>query len=168
MQPPAVGTERGAVEALMAASRAFVGLAARSLADLDAEVTLPQFRAMVVLATRGPQRSADISAELQVAPSTGTRMCDRLIRKGLVRRSRSTSDRRVVRLQLTPSGRALVQEVIGRRREELSRIVAATAAYWDPAVTEALAAFAAAAGEVPEREWWLGFAGPGADGVEPA
>lgn len=152
----------------MAASRAFVGLAARSLADLDAEVTLPQFRAMVVLATRGPQRSADISAELRVAPSTGTRMCDRLIRKGLVRRTRSTSDRRVVRLRLTPAGRSLVQEVIRRRREELSRIVAATAAYWEPSVTEALTEFAAAAGELPEQEWWLGFTGPGDDDPEGA
>ncbi|MFG2058360.1 MarR family winged helix-turn-helix transcriptional regulator [Micromonospora sp. NPDC048930] len=157
MQPLTAGTEQAAVEALMAASRAFVGLAARSLADLEAEVTLPQFRALVVLATRGPQRAVDISAELQVAPSTGTRMCDRLIRKGLVRRSRSISDRRVVRLQLTPAGRALVQEVIQRRREELSRIVGATSAYWKPAVTEALTAFATAAGEVPEQEWWLGF-----------
>ncbi|MFU8854211.1 MarR family winged helix-turn-helix transcriptional regulator [Micromonospora sp. SL1-18] len=160
MQPPAPGSEKAAVEALMAASRAFVGLAARSLADLDAEVTLPQFRALVVLATRGPQRAVDISAELQVAPSTGTRMCDRLVRKGLVRRIRSTSDRRVVRLRLTPAGRALVQDVIGRRRAELSRIVAATSAYWQPAVTEALAAFATAAGEVPGQEWWLGFTAP--------
>jgi DNA-binding MarR family transcriptional regulator len=160
MQPAARGSETAAVEALMAASRAFVGLAARSLADLDAEVTLPQFRALVVLATRGPQRVVDISAELQVAPSTGTRMCDRLIRKGLVRRSRSTSDRRVVRLRLTPAGRDLVREVIRRRRVELSGIVAGTAAYWQPAVTEALTAFAAAAGELPEQEWWLGFAAP--------
>lgn len=157
MPPPAPDAER-AVEALMAASRAFVGLAARSLADLDADVTLPQFRALVVLATRGPQRAADISAELQVAPSTGTRMCDRLIRKGLIRRTRSTADRRVVRLRVTPAGQRLVAEVIRRRREELARIVAATADYWQPAVTEALAAFAAAAGEVPEQEWWLGFA----------
>ncbi|SCF14169.1 DNA-binding transcriptional regulator, MarR family [Micromonospora viridifaciens] len=160
MHPPVPGSETGAVEALMAASRAFVGLAARSLADLDAEVTLPQFRALVVLAAQGPQRAADISAELQVAPSTGTRMCDRLIRKGLVRRTRSSSDRRVVLLRLTPAGLALVQEVIRRRRTELSRIVAATSAYWQPAVTEALTAFAAAAGEVPEQEWWLGFAAP--------
>ncbi|MGW5672737.1 MarR family winged helix-turn-helix transcriptional regulator [Micromonospora sp. NPDC003776] len=157
MPPPAAESDR-AVEALMAASRAFVGLAARSLADLDADVTLPQFRALVVLATRGPQRAADISTELQVAPSTGTRMCDRLLRKGLIRRSRSTADRRVVRLRLTPTGQRLVAEVIRRRREELSRIVAATAGHWRPAVTEALEAFAAAAGEVPEQEWWLGFA----------
>jgi DNA-binding MarR family transcriptional regulator len=150
-------SEAAAVAALMAASRAFVGLAARSLADLDAEVTLPQFRALVVLATRGPQRVADISAELGVAPSTGTRMCDRLTRKGLVGRSRSASDRRVIRLRLTAAGRELVEAVIRRRREELSRIVAATSAYWRPGVTEALTAFAAAVGELPEQEWWLGW-----------
>ena len=66
------------VEALMTASRVLVGITARSLAGLPAEVTLPQFRALVVLASRGPQRPADISAELGVAPSTGTRMCERL------------------------------------------------------------------------------------------
>ncbi|MEV8504077.1 MarR family transcriptional regulator [Actinoplanes sp. NPDC051475] len=32
-------------------------------------------------------------------PSTGTRMLDRLIRKGPVRRMRSASDRRVVRVR---------------------------------------------------------------------
>ncbi len=59
------------VDALLAASRAMVAIAARSLAGLDAEVTLPQFRALVVLASRGPQRVVDISAELGVNPSTG-------------------------------------------------------------------------------------------------
>src|SRR5690242_3700411 len=38
------------VEALLSASRVMVGLAARSLADLDSDVTLPQYRALVVLA----------------------------------------------------------------------------------------------------------------------
>ena len=78
------------VDALLSASRAMVALAARSLADLDAEVTLPQFRALVVLASRGPQRVVDISAELGVNASTGTRMCDRLVRKTLIRRYRSS------------------------------------------------------------------------------
>ncbi|GIF46798.1 DNA-binding MarR family transcriptional regulator [Asanoa ferruginea] len=149
--------EQAAVEALMVASRAFVGLAARSLADLDADVTLPQFRTLVVLASRGPQRSVDISNELGVAPSTGQRMCDRLVRKGLVDRSRSASDRRVVKVRLSAAGRDLVEKVLNRRRVELSRIVAATPDLWQPLVTEALAAFAAATGEVPEQEWWLGY-----------
>jgi DNA-binding MarR family transcriptional regulator len=147
-----------AVQALMLASRAFVGLAARSLAAVDEDVTLPQFRTLVVLATRGPQRSIDIADELRVNPSTGTRMCDRLARKGLIRRVRSSADRRVVRLRLTPAGLRLVDEVIGRRRADLAELVAATADRWKPSVTRALRAFAEAAGEMPEQGWWLGWA----------
>jgi DNA-binding MarR family transcriptional regulator len=149
---------RRTVAALMAASRAFVGITARSLAALDADVTLPQFRALVVLSTRGPQRPADIAAELKVAPSTGTRMCDRLVRKGLARRTRTPSDRRIVRLRLTPAGETLVDEVTRRRQEALAAIVDATAHHWRPTVTAALHAFAEAAGEVPAQEWWLGWA----------
>jgi DNA-binding MarR family transcriptional regulator len=85
-------------------------------------------------------------------------MCDRLVRKGLVRRARSTSDRRVVELRLSATGRDLVEKGISRRRAELSRIVAATPDLWQPRITEALTAFAAATGEVPEQEWWLGWA----------
>jgi hypothetical protein len=39
-------------DAVLTASRALVGVAARSLAIVDAEVTLPQYRALVVLAPR--------------------------------------------------------------------------------------------------------------------
>jgi len=145
------------VDALLAASRALVGLAARSLADLDPDVTLPQYRALVVVATRGPQRVVDIATELAVNPSTGTRMCDRLVRKGLARRTRSTTDRRVVRLSLTPAGRHLVEEVTGRRRVELARIVAALPDTWHEPLTAALRTFASAAGEPLETEWWLGW-----------
>src|SRR5690349_23796816 len=106
----------------MAASRAFVGLTARSLAAVDGDVTVPQFRTLVVLAVRGPQRSVDIAEELRVNPSTGTRMLDRLIRKGLVRRTRSATDRRVVQVRLTPTGRNVVEQVLTLRRAELERL----------------------------------------------
>jgi DNA-binding MarR family transcriptional regulator len=166
MQPSGPDREE-AVRALMLASRAFVGLTARSLAEIDGDVTLPQFRALVVLAVRGPQRSADIAEELRVNPSTGSRMCDRLVRKGLVRRIRSSSDRRVVRLRLTPAGHDIVEQLISRRRAELERLVAATAELWQPAVTRALTAFAEAAGEPAEQDWWLGWSAHGADDDEP-
>lgn len=145
------------VEALLAASRALVAIAARSVADQDAEVTLPQFRALVVLASRGPQRVVDVSGELGVDPSTGTRLCDRLVRKGLVRRQRSTSDRRVVRVTLTSAGRSLVDRVTVRRRDELTRIVEAMPGEWPAGVVQALHAFSAATGEVPESQWWMGW-----------
>jgi DNA-binding MarR family transcriptional regulator len=145
------------VDALVSASRAMVALAARSLAELDADVTLPQFRTLVVLAARGPQRAADVATELGVNPSTGTRMCDRLVRKGLVRRTRISDDRRVVRLTLSPAGRALVEEVTRRRREELARIVAEIPADGHATLIAALRAFTTASGELPDDEWWLGW-----------
>ena len=43
------------VDTVLAASRALVAVAARSLAAAGDEVTLPQYRALVVLAARGPQ-----------------------------------------------------------------------------------------------------------------
>lgn len=175
MQPSDdVSVRDPAVQALMRASRAFVALAARSLAGIDGDVTLPQFRALVVLAERGPQRAVDIAEELGVNPSTGTRMCDRLVRKGLVRRLRSTGDRRVVRLRLTPAGRDIVEQVMTRRRADLVGLVAATSALRQPAVIDALTAFAQAAGEPDEQDWWLGWtagdpepAGEPSDGPAP-
>ncbi|MEV4642132.1 MarR family transcriptional regulator [Actinoplanes sp. NPDC049548] len=158
MQASAEGAASATVQALMRASRAFVGMTARSLAAVEGDVTLPQFRALVVLAVRGTQRSIDIAEELGVNPSTGTRMLDRLIRKGLVRRMRSPSDRRVVRVRLTPAGHDVVERVLVRRRAELERLVAATEELWQPAVIDALSAFADAAGEASEPDWWLGWA----------
>jgi DNA-binding MarR family transcriptional regulator len=152
-----VPAQADVVDALLSASRALVALAARSLADLDADVTLPQYRTLVVLAARGPQRAAEVALELGVTPSTGTRMCDRLVRKGLIRRARTAADRRAVRLTLTPAGRALVDEVTRRRREELQRVVAAIPASGHAALVRGLRAFTDATGEPRDDEWWLGW-----------
>ena len=103
------------VDTVLAASRALVAVAARSLAAAGDEVTLPQYRALVVLAASGPQGTADLAAALAVNPPTATRMCDRLVRKGLVRRHRQAGDRRTVRIALTPAGRDLVADVTMRR-----------------------------------------------------
>ena len=114
------------VDTVLAASRALVAVAARSLAAAADEVTLPQYRALVVLAARSPRGTAELAAALAVNPSTATRMCDRLVRKGLVRRHRQAGDRRTVRIALTQEGRDLVGEVSRRRRAELARLLAAS------------------------------------------
>lgn len=143
------------IEALLLASRAMVALAGRTLAEVDAEVTLPQSRALIVVASRGPQRVTDIAADLGVAPSTATRMCDRLVRKGLIRRYRTATNRREVRLNLTPAGRSLVAELTQRRRYELARHADAIPAGAYPQLALALQAFSSAVGEFPERDWWF-------------
>ena len=54
---------------------------------------------------------ADLARELQTDPGAMTRLLDRLESKGFCRRSRSTDDRRVVNIALTPEGEAAADKV---------------------------------------------------------
>ncbi|GIE15428.1 hypothetical protein Afe05nite_72680 [Paractinoplanes ferrugineus] len=145
------------VEAFLTASRVLVAVAARSLAAGNAEITLAQHRALVVLAAHGPQRVADLAELLEVNSSNATRNCDRLQRRGLVRRDRDPDDRRAVRVSLTPPGEHLVQQITAARREEISRILSAMPGSAPGPLLTALRAFTDAAGEVPGPSWSLGW-----------
>jgi DNA-binding MarR family transcriptional regulator len=145
------------VDAVVGASRALVAIAARSLGAAGDEVTLAQYRALVVLASRGPQRVVDLAGFLDVTASTATRMCDRLVRKGLVHRQRLSSDRRTVRVSISAAGRDLVAAVTQRRRRDVQAIVARMSAREREQLVATLRMFADAAGEVPEQDWSLGW-----------
>lgn len=140
-------------DAVLTASRVLVAVAARSLAEHEADVSLQQYRALVVLASRGPQRPVDLAEALGVDPSTATRLCDRLVDKRLISRRRQSGDRREVRLDLTERSRALVDEVTASRRLEIERILRAVPAVERESLAGAFRAFGRAAGEVPDAEW---------------
>lgn len=142
-------------ESVLWASRALVAVAARSLAVAEDEVTLPQYRALVVLASRGPQRMAEVAAALDVSPSTATRLSDRLAAKRLVTRQEVADDRRQVLLALAPRGRRLLQKVTDRRVRDIRAIVDRVPPPDRGTVERGLRALAQAAGEVPETDWWL-------------
>ena len=146
------------VDGLMATARLLVSLTARSLAQEEANVTLPQYRALVILAGSGPRRIVDLAADLGVQPSTATRMCDRLVRKGFVARQERTDDRRVAWIALDRAGRDLVAAMMDRRRRYLADLVAAVDLPDPQGLAAALDALATAAGELPEPQWqerWL-------------
>lgn len=144
-------------DAVLFASRALVAIAARSLSAAPNDVTLPQYRVLVVLASRGAQRTADLAAELDVAPSSITRLCDRLVRKKLVTRAADEENRRQVTIAITAEGRALVDSVTKTRRREISRVVAGIPPRRRAALITSLNELGAAAGEVPEQAWSLGW-----------
>lgn len=155
---PVAGREIEEVtEAAVSASRALVAVAARSLADCDEDVTLPQYRLLVVLTTRGPQPVTELANALGVAPPTATRMCDRLVRKGFVSRSPSEQDRRQVLLSLTPEGRHLTGTVSAHRRELIVDLLEKLPKERHPGLIEAFRLFAAAAGELAETDWAAGW-----------
>jgi len=145
------------VDAVLTASRVPVAVAARSLGDIAEEVTLTQYRTLVVLASRGPKSLVELAEAVAVTPPTATRMCDRLIKKGLVVRGNDSGDRRLVRLTLAERGRDLVDEVTQRRRREIVELVAAVPEDQRVAMVDSLQRLAAAAGEVPEQDWSAGW-----------
>ena len=145
------------VDAVLSASRVLVAVAARSLGDVAEEVTLTQYRTLVVLASRGPQSLASLAEAIDVTPPTATRMCDRLIRKGLILRRHERGDRRLIRLSLAEKGRILVDVVTERRRAEITDLVTAIPRDQQTALVDSLKRLATAAGEVPEQDWSAGW-----------
>jgi DNA-binding MarR family transcriptional regulator len=145
------------VDAVLTASRVLVAIAARSLGGVADEVTLTQYRTLVVLASRGPQGLAALAEAAGVTPPTATRMCDRLVRKGLIVRRHERGDRRLVRLTLAKRGHDLVAAVTERRRAEIAQLVEAIPSDQQPALVDSLQRLAAAAGEVPEQDWTTGW-----------
>ncbi len=145
------------IDAVLSASRVLVAVAARSLSDIAEEVTLTQYRSLVVLASRGPQNLVGLAEAVGVTPATATRMCDRLVKKRLIVRRAERDDRRQVRLALTKIGVKLVTDVTQRRRREIEAILSTIATTDQTVLVAALNRFAAAAGEVPELEWSTGW-----------
>ncbi|MHB1614255.1 MAG: MarR family winged helix-turn-helix transcriptional regulator [Actinomycetes bacterium] len=149
-------------DALLLASRAFVALATRSLSAVASDVTLHQYRALVLLGSRGPLTLAELAADLGVGPSTASRLVERMRRKDLLTRVADPVDRRQVHLAVRPAGAVLVDSVIRRRRAEIARIAAALTRTESETVllVESLHRFAELVGEAANPDWAAGWATP--------
>lgn len=136
-------------DAVVTASRVLVAVSARSVAAIDDSITLPQFRLLVVLQSRGPVKLTTLAEHLDVNPSSATRTVDRLINNGLVARRVNPRSRREVVVELTPAGVAVVDQVTARRRQEIAGIVTRMPAALRTGLVAALEAFNEASGEPP-------------------
>lgn len=148
------------VTALLTASRALVGVSARSLIGVEETVTVTQFRTLVVLRAHGTSRLNRLSDRLKVNASTTLRTVERLREAGLVDRRENPDDRREVVIELTDRGRQLVDEVTARRRRAIEGIVRAMPVEQRAAMVDALLAFTRAADEplaVEESATLLGW-----------
>ncbi|MFI8520932.1 MarR family winged helix-turn-helix transcriptional regulator [Streptomyces sp. NPDC085481] len=133
--------------AVLTASRLLVAVSARSLATVEENITLPQFRMLVVLSTHGPSKLVALAEHLGVQPSTAMRMVDRLIASGLMSRSTNPVNRRETVLRLTEEGGRVVQDVTARRRTEITTILRRLDPAQRRALVDALDAFNAAGQE---------------------
>lgn len=93
----------------------------KPLPELNA-LPMAQLRLLWVVQFHADSTMKDLSERLGVSQSTVTQLADRLVRRNFVERLLDTSDRRVVRLRLSPFGR----EILGRADAERRRMVQTT------------------------------------------
>ncbi|MBW2172586.1 MAG: MarR family transcriptional regulator [Deltaproteobacteria bacterium] len=73
------------------------------------QVSASQLNSLIALYEQGSLPPSQIARHIMVKSSTVTGIIDRLEQKGLVTRSRTSPDRRVITVELTESGRTLAE-----------------------------------------------------------
>ncbi|MER7159189.1 MarR family winged helix-turn-helix transcriptional regulator [Streptomyces lydicus] len=98
----------------------------RHLAPLDIAFTPAQSRLLRIVAHyRGtPPRMADLAERLEVVPRAVTTLVDGLEAHGAVRRVPDPANRRVVRIELTDTGRTALRALRSARRAAAEEILA--------------------------------------------
>jgi DNA-binding MarR family transcriptional regulator len=75
------------------------------------DLTGPQLTVLKMLEGLGDLSLSDLSDRIRAQNSTVTGIIDRMEREGLVVRTRSTEDRRVVRIKLTEKGARIARDI---------------------------------------------------------
>jgi DNA-binding MarR family transcriptional regulator len=130
------------LEAVVDATRVVGALIAESLASVEPPITMPQWRVLVL--ALDSCNLTEVAEDLHVHPSNATRICDRLVNAGLLRRTRAKDDRRQVLLVLTAKGRRLYNAAMKARTERVAHAMAQMRAEERIALAHTMAAFSAA------------------------
>ena len=96
----------------------------RDRAWLSIDLTMPQLKSLIYVTKSNGATSGQIAASLGVGLSTITGIVDRLAEQGMVSRREDVRDRRVTRVEPTPRGRELVEELLQFRKDVISAILA--------------------------------------------
>jgi DNA-binding MarR family transcriptional regulator len=104
------------VERIVVAS---VAVTARALSDASPELTLGQWRVMVLIDRPGGMAVGAIASSLGSKIAAVSRLIGRLRERGLIQTQRASDDARVVLVSLTTSGRRLRRQIVESRRAAL-------------------------------------------------
>jgi len=91
----------------------------------DKRLCLSQVRALFILAGRQtPITAGELAGRVGLSPAAMSRSLEALVKRRLVTRRESSSDRRVRLVEIAARGEAIVEELIALRRAGLERFVA--------------------------------------------
>ena len=88
------------------------------------DLTLAQFKALMLVASSGGLTGRDLSQRLAIGPSAVTPLVDRLVQHGYVRREEDSDDRRVSWARPTPAGLAVFERVSASNRDQVEELLA--------------------------------------------
>ncbi len=105
---------------LARASTTFSRLAGRDIEQYG--LTQPQFGVLEMLGHLGPLTTGEIGKRMLVTGGCVTVILDNLEKEGLVERTRSSTDRRVVNVQLTAKGRSMFEEIFRKHARKVAEL----------------------------------------------
>lgn len=85
-------------------------------------LTQPQFSVLEILGHLGPMTIGEASKKMLVTGGCMTVIVDNLERDGLVKRDRSSDDRRVIKVGLTTKGAKLFEEIFAQHAQVVERL----------------------------------------------
>jgi DNA-binding MarR family transcriptional regulator len=143
------------VDAVLTACRVLVAVSARSIASVaDDGIDVPQFRALVIVASRRAVSLGELATSAGLNLSTASRMCDRLVGMNLLHRTEDPANRRQLVLTLTDQGRRIVSRVTRRRRAAIEPMLRKLPKARRALLVELLEELASASGVPAERDLW--------------
>lgn len=83
-------------------------------------ITPQQYLVLDVLVKKGKCMVTELSQSLDVALSTMTELVNRLVKKRFVKKSSDTKDRRIVWVNLTDKGSAIIRRIDSKKQEYIS------------------------------------------------
>jgi MarR family transcriptional regulator, organic hydroperoxide resistance regulator len=90
---------------------------------IELDITIPQLKSLFFIRNQETTNLSKLAAALNVTPTNVTGIVDRLVKKGLVTRTESDQDRRILLLRATSEGEELVSKLRETRRGYMSEIL---------------------------------------------
>ena len=125
---------------------------AASAANDNSGVSAAQLRVLAVVSSVGTVNLTQLAEALHTAPSSASRLCDRLEAADLLRRTVDGRDRREVWLVLTPTAGRLLDELAGQRQAMIAEVLRRMSVDQRTALVDGLQAFSRAAGSPARSE----------------
>jgi DNA-binding MarR family transcriptional regulator len=133
------------IESLETLAFEAIGMTAAALSLAAAgELTVFQWRALVVIGRAEAMRVGDIAAAVGMSLPSTSRLVRRLERNELVTTMRDESDRRATLVRISPKGRVVRDRVVAHRRVLMEKALAAHQGRLPARLAPGLAAISAA------------------------